>query len=57
MDELREEIQTKQRQAEIDILGTANGTTHIEQPEIVYTAKDGKRMKERFVACGVKGMK
>lgn len=43
--------------SEIDITGTVNGTTYIKQITIVYTGKDGKRMKERFVACGVKGMK
>lgn len=40
----------KRRQTEIDIASKANGTTYIKQIEIVYTGKDGKRMKE---ICGL----
>ena len=36
----------KRRQTEIDITGTTNGTAYIKQIEIVYTGRDGKRMKE-----------
>lgn len=40
-------MQTKRRQTEIDITGTANGTAYIKQIEIVYTGRDGRGMKER----------